>query len=135
MRWPHLTAEERRGDGPVLEHCTGEAVNVPEDLLRRLVSLKARLSRCGAVVTRRESDRRGSYCVRYRDEVIDRRRRPHRSIPLGGNDAVAEAVREMLAEWRRQRRERIRAEREAHRSSARAVRLEAEEHRRSRKII
>ena len=67
--------------------------------MTQLNGLRSILERNGTVF-RRDSDRKGSYRLRYRDAELTGR---HRAVTLPSPD-VAKAVRELIRQWQRERR-------------------------------
>lgn len=80
----------------------GETATIPEPLLARLKAERGVLCRQGCIQFRVERDRRPFYRLRFRrfDPHLGCKR--HRSILLGPDPAVAQAVKSMLGVWRQE---------------------------------
>lgn len=103
---------------------------IPPDLLARLEGLRDILSANGAVICRKEPDRRIGWRVRYRDRA-ENGRRAHRSIPLD-SEPVALAVKALLAGWQHERRQQLQEARQARQQADQRSR---QRHRRLRRMV
>ncbi len=75
---------------------------IPYELLEQLYALRPVLERQGIVQFRLESNRTPSFRVRFRSADPETNRRTHRSIPIGDDPRVAEAVTALLQRWRQE---------------------------------
>jgi hypothetical protein len=93
----------REGD-PVAESVTNTNAAgkgpIPPNLLSKLETERACLARNGAVQLRADPDRQRSFRLRYRALDVEAGYAKHRSIPLGSDRALAEAVQGLLGYWR-----------------------------------
>lgn len=100
---------------------------IPDALLAKLIALRPTLEREGAVIHRREPDRRGGCRLRYK-ECGDGGVCVHRSLALGQDPALGAAVTALMQSWRQERR----AREDTERNQARLIALHK---RQGRKLV
>lgn len=106
----------------------GATAGIPGLLMGTLTALRPILVRQGAVQLHDGDDRRPSYRVRYRQEDADLGYAVQRSLPLGDDPNVADAVTQLLASWREDAKA-------VGRETAEVGRKERLEHKRDRALI
>lgn len=75
------------------------ADDLPAELLFELKALQPTLERNGVVQLHHGTDRRPTYRLRFREYDSHAGYTRHRSIPLGHNPIVVQAVAEMIRRW------------------------------------
>ncbi len=76
------------------------AGDIPRELLLELETLRPLIEQQGIVQQHHGDDRSQRYRLRYREFDLDAGFTRHRSIPLGSNPVIIQAVAELIRQWK-----------------------------------